>query len=83
MKDNSFLGEHTFVFNNEDNGGEQVSLCTRLYDDGQGGASYEQELCLDSYSNGASFTLVGAALTPQKLRQLADQLEAFETKVKP
>lgn len=68
MSDN--IKKHFFRFSNEDvNGGEVFFLTT----DSEG----TQELTLQSYINSATFTLSSMPFTPQKLRQLADELEVF------
>jgi hypothetical protein len=70
------VGRLTFVFNEKDNGGEQLVLTTDLYHNGDPGGFYtNQELSLNSYSNSASFNLTGCQLTPEKLRELANQLD--------
>lgn len=46
-------------------------LTTEFYDE-----YTTQTLSLNSYSNNVSFTLCGAQLTPENLRQLADELES-------
>ena len=68
---------HKFSFNVNSNGGEQLVLTTTfgLIDDKN--SIYNQELCLMSYGNSASFTLGNALLTPVLLRKLADELEAL------
>lgn len=63
---------HTFVFNENNNSGESLSLTTKLNENGM-----HQSLSLMSYSNSASFDLAGASFTPEKLRKLADELEGF------
>jgi len=50
-------------------------LETKFYDNGDGEVHTEQTLTLMSYCNSASFNLMGAAITPENLRELADQLE--------
>jgi len=72
------LKQHTFVFNDGDNGGEALTLTTEFHDNGDGvpeGVYMTQELCLGSYCNSASFHLSGAVLTPELLRELANQLD--------
>ncbi len=73
------------MFNNEDNVGESLSLTTAMYSNGDPvkynngkleGVYFNQELTLHSYCNSASFNLVGAAITPSLLRELANQLES-------
>jgi hypothetical protein len=75
------LGKHTFAFNPNDNGGEALVLTTEFVDNGdreKDGSSIflNQELTLHSYCNSASFNLSGAALTPDNLRKLANELES-------
>lgn len=75
------IGEHTFVLNPIDNGGEHLSLHTTIYhngDKGSKGVYTTQELTLNSYGNSASFQLCGARLTPGILRKLADELEVVQ-----
>jgi hypothetical protein len=76
------LHRHVFCFNEEDNGGESLTLKTEFYDNGDAAAGLpagiytNQELSLMSYGNSASFNLSGAAFTPELLRQLANELES-------
>jgi hypothetical protein len=75
------LGRHVFVFNPRDNGGESLVLVTTIYDNGDaaaglpGGIYTNQELTLNSYCNAASFNLLGAPITPDDLRKLANELD--------
>jgi hypothetical protein len=72
------LATHSFIFNPKDNGGEALTLKTVFYDNGDGipkGIYIHQELELQSYSNSVTYNLIGATLTPENLRQLADELE--------
>ena len=62
---------HFFEFNPDSNGGESLTLSSE-YTDGD----WQQELTLCSYFNSASFHLSNA-LTPENLRQLANELESF------
>ena len=68
---------HTFVINGNDNGGEQLSVTTRLIDNGdlRDNIYLNQEISLQSYNNAATFFLYGAIITPDALRQLADELD--------
>lgn len=81
------LRSHSFVFNEEDNGGESLVLTTEFYDNGDyahglnQGIFINQELTLNSYCNNATFNLVGVTLNPTILRQLADELEKAENEV--
>jgi hypothetical protein len=64
------MKKHFFEFSNEDvNGGESFFLTTD--------ADGTQNLTLQSYLNSATFTLGTMPFNPQKLRQLADELEEF------
>lgn len=78
MKD-KLLKIHTFVFNEQDNGGESFTLSTKFYNNGDGEIYTNQELTLQSYCNAASFTLIGAPMTAGLLRQLANELDRAET----
>lgn len=71
---------HCFVFNPEANSGESLTLTTSYYEDGPKKLVSSQQLALGSYCNSASFDLMGAQLTPENLRKLADELEAAEKK---
>lgn len=67
-----------FVFNNDDNGGESLSLTTFKHVDDRyptAGAYITQELTLQSYGNSASFN-IGYFFTPENLRKLADALDS-------
>jgi hypothetical protein len=77
------LETHCFIFNPKYNGGEELSLKTKVYANGDpGGFYFNQELILQSYCNSASFCLVGATISSQMLRKLADELEALENRAK-
>lgn len=75
------LHRDCFVFNEEDNGGESLSLTTSWIDNGddidlEGAGIYvNQELSLQSYGNSASFNLCSSIITPSLLRKLANSLE--------
>ena len=70
------VDEHIFVFNGTENGGEQLILKTKIYDNGDDNNNIFliQELELNSYSNSVSFNLSGL-LTPDVLRKLANELD--------
>lgn len=76
---NRLVGTHVFCFNEKNNGGEALSLKTKVYDNGdkENNIYFEQTITLQSYCNSASFNLVGAQITPSLLRELANQLECF------
>lgn len=63
--------KHVFTFNPNSNGGEQLHLTTFV----EAGWP-NQELSLNSYGNAASFNL-GFLMNPDKLRQLANELDKF------
>lgn len=74
------LEVHTFVFNEEDNSGESLSLLTKVLDNGdkdENSSYLNQTITLNSYGNSVSLNLSGIQITPEKLRDLADQLEKF------
>lgn len=78
------LGSHLFIFNDHDNSGEGLTLETTFLDNGDGipnGIYLNQKLTLQSYCNSASFDLFGAGLNPEKLRELANQLDEFRSKL--
>lgn len=86
MKEGTVLDRHIFVFNPQDNGGESLVLKTEFIANGDEGADdfyfTNHKLTLQSYCNEASFSLLSFAITPEKLRKLADELEAVENRVK-
>lgn len=67
---------HIFVFNPEDNGGQSLTLSTIKHTDSRYPEDifFTQELELQSYGNSATFKF-SELLTPEKLRQLANELE--------
>jgi hypothetical protein len=83
MNKDEVLERHVFTFNRKDNGGEQVTLTTKIRHNGDPeGVYFEQEFSLQSYCNSASFTLIGAPLTPDLLRKLANELESATIRAK-
>ncbi len=78
---NEILGRHCYKFNPQDNGGEQVSLVTTMLDNGEN-VIINQEIELQSYCNSASIKLYGAVLSPDMLRDMANQLESELIKAK-
>lgn len=76
------VGNHVFVFNPQDNGGEQLILRTRLFDNGNGEIYINQEMSLQSYCNEASIRLYGASITSDALRRLANELDEVLAKAK-
>ncbi len=73
----TFLTRHTFIFNKQDNGGEQLAFVSEVYDQGEGPTSIylTQKIILNSYCNEVVIKLNGFTITPDLLRQLADELE--------
>lgn len=80
MKD-KVAAKHVFVFNQEDNGGESLTLITKFIDNGDSEYYAVQELTLNSYCNSATFNLQGAALNPDNLRKLANELEIEKNRI--
>jgi len=75
---NKIISEHHFTFNPKDNGGESLTLSTEFIDngdDGEEGIYTNHKLTLHSYCNAAHFELCGISITPELLRELANQLE--------
>lgn len=74
------LHREVFVFNKEDNGGEQLTLTIEYFDNGDAGHGLpkgiydNQKLTLQSYSNSATFDLSNG-FTPENLRELANIME--------
>lgn len=86
MKKDKILTKHVFVFNENDNGGESFFLETEFLGNGdpitdKNGVYMNQRLTLQSYSNASTFELYGALLTPENLRQLANELEVERNKL--
>ncbi|MEK6881111.1 MAG: hypothetical protein AABY22_15940 [Nanoarchaeota archaeon] len=85
MKD-KLLSTHSFLFNKNDNGGESVRLVTKFIGNGDKithneGIFTNQEFSLQSYGNSASINLFGVSLTPESLRDLANELEIERNKL--
>lgn len=81
------LKEHSFCFNNQDNGGESLTLTTTYVANGDpisenDGLYVNQELTLQSYCNSVSLNLTNYMFTPERLRQLANQLESARNSIK-
>ena len=64
---------NTFVFNPECNGGESLSVTTKIVES-RGDKIPLQEITLQSYCNSASFN-INFYLTPDMLRKMANELE--------
>lgn len=86
MSKDKLLASHTFVFNKGDNSGESLHLTTEFFANGDpitenSGVYINQELTLQSYSNAATLQLTSAGFTSDRLRELADQLDACKKKI--
>jgi len=66
--------------NPKDNGGESVTITTTVFWNGSN-VYYNTEIGLESYGNSASINLSGAPLTPEFLRDMANQIESATAKV--
>lgn len=74
-----FLGTTSIELNPECNGGETITLDTTFNGDPRFGEVWmNQSLTLNSYGNQATLSMYGY-LDPEKLRQMADQLEVALT----
>ena len=88
-KDDATKHTHTYFFG-KSFGGESLTLTTRMVANGDPitselngeGLWFNQELTLCSYANASTFHLSGTPLTSIELRQLADELDAAELKVR-
>lgn len=74
------LKTHNFVVNPKDNGGESIIITTEFYDNDGKYISTIQKITLMSYGNSATINLGSASLTPENLREFANQLEAAKPK---
>lgn len=75
MKNKDFY----YCFNPEENGGEAFYLATRIEKEDPEDSYMTQSLVLNSYGKEANFN-IPMYLTPEKLRDCADQLEFFMVK---
>lgn len=83
MNRDRLLGRHVFVFNEHDNGGEQLILTTEFYHNGDPDGVYvNQEITLGSYCNSASINLSGVQITPEILFKLATELVTAREKAR-
>lgn len=71
-----------FNVNPQSNGGECVSIDTHIFKNEDGGLFLNTEISLQSYCNHAKFLLVGAALSPAILRDLANKLDEKMSKLR-
>lgn len=81
-----YLERHVFEVNPESNGGEAIFIITDFSANGDpitanDGVFINQSIELHSYGNMASINLFNASLTPEKLRQLANELEQTRNKL--
>lgn len=67
---------HTYYFNPEENGGEAIFLVTKFYKNRDGDIYTTQVMAIQSYCSAAELQFVGGTITPEKLRELANQLES-------
>lgn len=87
MKNREVIKKHVFEFDTEINSGEGLTLVTEFYANGDpitenNGVYMNQYLTLQSYCNSVTFNLIGIQLTPEKLRQLANELERERQSIK-
>lgn len=75
---------HTFVLNKiptkDGVAVETTTLCTQFTSE-HGKISYYQEVILEGYCNSITFLLRGKVFTPERLRQLANELETEISKL--
>ena len=81
------LKTHSFLIDPNENGGESLVLTTKFIGNGdpvtdKDGVFVNQELTLNSFCNSATFTLCGTTFTPERLRQLANELETARNAIK-
>jgi len=71
------VGRDVFVFNPQDNSGEELILTTIFCDNGDetNNIYTVQELMLTSSYSRSLFLLYGSSITPDMLRKAADQME--------
>lgn len=79
------LKTHCFSLN-ESNSGESLVITTKFFANDnditdEDGIYTNQEITLQSYSNSASFYLCNT-ITPEKLRELANELEKVRNSIK-
>jgi hypothetical protein len=77
----NILKRHSFPFDDNVNPGEGLTLTTLFIHNGDPitpnkGVYINQELTLSSHGNDATLNLCGIVLTPEILRQLANELES-------
>jgi hypothetical protein len=75
---------HSFVFNPNENGGEQIILMTQFFPASPTSKDVFAvcELSLQSQGNSATFTLGGDIFSPENLRELANQLDVARNEAK-
>lgn len=75
MPESKLIKTNVFVFNRHNNGGEQFSLTTKFFANGDPGGIFPiHQFALQSYTNFATITL-GDDITPSDLRNLANELD--------
>jgi len=67
---------HVFNFSPDENSGESLYLETKFFRNEDGEVFTNQELTLHSHCKSASMNLSGIQITPEILRNLADELES-------
>lgn len=76
LYDHKLLNRSVFLLNPEDDDRESVSIMTEFFSTGEPGVIVSaHEITLDAHGSAASFHL-NIDISPEKLRKLADQLEA-------
>lgn len=80
------LATHSFLVDPNENGGESLTLTTKFIANGDpvtedSGVFLNQELTLQSFCNSATFLLCGTTFSPERLRQLANELESTRNKL--
>ena len=76
------LGIHSFCLNPQYCGGEQMWITTNFILNSDGEFYTEHEIILNSWSNTARIETSGVKITPSMLRQMADELELCENKIR-
>lgn len=71
------IKRHVFVANPKTNGGEQIFIVTEIHRHPDGEWWLSQSFDLESYGNSATIHLGNDVLTPEKLREMANELEKF------
>jgi hypothetical protein len=78
MKADTLLKTHVFYVDPKERGGNSLAIHTDMFsngDPGPNGVYWNQKIVLHSICNRAVIELCGTILTPDRLRQLANELE--------